>query len=41
MTGKLSLSGTEEEYQRVMMVYPSREKEAVQERIQKESETLN
>ncbi|MCI6639118.1 MAG: type II secretion system F family protein, partial [Lachnospiraceae bacterium] len=31
----------EEEYQRVMMVYPSREKEAVQERIQKESETLN
>lgn len=41
LTGKLSLSGTEEEYQRVMMVYPSREKEAVQERIQKESETLN
>ncbi|MDY5112246.1 MAG: hypothetical protein SPE66_00830, partial [Bilifractor sp.] len=41
LTGKLSLSGKEEEYQRVMTVYPSREKEAVQERIQKESEALN
>lgn len=41
LTGRLSLSGKEEEYQRVMTVYPSREKEAVQERIQKESEVLN
>ena len=41
LTGKLSLSGEEEEYQRVMTVYPSREKEAVRKRIQKESEMLN
>ncbi|MCC6095043.1 MAG: type II secretion system F family protein, partial [Eubacterium sp.] len=41
LTGILRLSDTEEAYQRVLTVFPSREERALQERIQKESDELN